>query len=351
MNPNNPQPSEAPETWVSSEGLHSSRRIRIQAAVLLILTLAAFVGAVLFVLKARGYFEDAQTLILVADDSEGVSVGMDVTFSGFPIGRVQRIELSPEGKAHLVVSVPAKDATWLRTSSVFTLERSIVGATKLRAFTGILTDPPLADGAKRDVLRGDAAEEIPKLAASVRDILRNINAITAGDSALNSSLANLQTATAKFNGPQGALGAVLGSEAEVKKIYAALDRANAILSKIDALGGKAGTLADKANAMADKADVRVFGKSPDAGDGGVVQDTQATIRQLNGLLADARKSLAQADAVIKEVQGAAANTREATQDLGALRADVDASVRRLDGMVNEINRKWPFKREAEVKLP
>ncbi len=42
------------------------------------------------------HFESTQQLVLTADDSEGVSVGMDMNFSGFPIGRVSRIELSAE---------------------------------------------------------------------------------------------------------------------------------------------------------------------------------------------------------------------------------------------------------------
>jgi phospholipid/cholesterol/gamma-HCH transport system substrate-binding protein len=60
---------------------------------------------------------------------------------------VRRIELSPEGKARVVVDVPRKDAHWLRSSSIFTLERGLVGGAKLRAFSGIPTDPPLEDGA------------------------------------------------------------------------------------------------------------------------------------------------------------------------------------------------------------
>ena len=51
----------------------------------------------------------------MADDSEGVRVGMDLTFSGFPIGRVRRIELAPDGTARIVVDVPRNDAHWLRT--------------------------------------------------------------------------------------------------------------------------------------------------------------------------------------------------------------------------------------------
>jgi phospholipid/cholesterol/gamma-HCH transport system substrate-binding protein len=30
---------------------------------------------------------------------------------------------------------------------------------------------------------------------------------------------------------------------------------------------------------------------------------------------------------------------------------VDASLRKVEHLVNEINRKWPFKRDTELKLP
>ena len=56
------------------------------------------------------------------------------------------------------------------------------------------------------------------------------------------------------------------------------------------------------------------------------------------------------DGVLVEAQGIASNTREATVDLSALRADVEASLRKVDGLVNEINRKWPFARDTEIQL-
>ena len=67
----------------------------------------------------------------MAEDSEGVGVGMDLTFAGFPIGRVHRIELAADGNARILIDVPVKDAHWLRTSSVFTLVRGVVGGTNI----------------------------------------------------------------------------------------------------------------------------------------------------------------------------------------------------------------------------
>ena len=72
---------------------------------------------------------------------------------------------------------------------------------------------------------------------------------------------------------------------------------------------------------------------------------------LSELLAEARTSLQKVDAVLVEAQGIASNTREATTDLGVLRGEVESSLRKVDGLINDINRKWPFARDTEIKLP
>ena len=43
--------------------------------------------------------------------------------------------------------------------------------------------------------------------------------------------------------------------------------------------------------------------------------------------------------------------RSATADLGTLRGDVEANLRKIEGLINEINRKWPFSRDTEIKVP
>ncbi|GAC1322674.1 MAG: hypothetical protein NVSMB28_15400 [Collimonas sp.] len=301
--------------------------VEFKALLLLILMAALICSFVLYVMYARGVFESTQRLVLISDDSEGVLVGMDLTFSGFPIGRVQRIDLGPDGKARILIDVPRKDANWLRTTSVFTLERGLVGDTRIRAFSGVLDDPLLPPDAERTVLRGDTAAEIPRLVATARELLGNLETITAADSSLNASLANMQTMTGRLTGQYGVLGGALGSDENAKKIIATLDRVNALLAK---------------------ADQRVFGQP---GQRGVMDDAQAAIVQLNGVLSDARNSLKKVDAVLAEAQAVGSNVRIASNDLGALRAEVDASLRKVTQLVDEINRKWPFARNTELKLP
>jgi phospholipid/cholesterol/gamma-HCH transport system substrate-binding protein len=278
--------------------------LQLKARLLMLFMVLLVVSSGVYVLYARGWFEETRQLVLVAEDSEGVIVGMDMTFSGFPIGRVQRIALGPDGKAHIEVEISAKDAHWLRTSSVFTLVRSVVGGTNIRAYSGMPTDPPLPDNAERSVLQGDVGAELPKVIASTRELLDNLAMLTG-----------------RVNEPTGAL-----------------DKANQLLTQ--------------ANTLAAKADTQVFGKQ------GVLPETRATVVQLKSLLMEARTSLQKVDLVLHNAQKVSAdaatitgNAAKASADLDALRADVDASLRKVQGLVDDINRKWPFARDREITLP
>lgn len=319
--------------------------LELKAALLLALLVLLVGGVIAYVLYARGVFEPTQRLVLIADDSEGVQVGMDLTFSGFPIGRVRRTELADDGSVRILVDVPKKDAHRLRTSSVFTLTRGLLGDTSIRAYTGIPTDPPLPDGAERKVLIGDATAELPRLVAEARDVVRNIAAITAPQAPLAASLANLQAVTEKLNGPRGALGVLMGSERDADRIVAVAARANALLARADGLVAKADAQVFGDKGLIAKADTQVFG------DDGLMRETRAMVGQLNAMLIDTRGTLKRVDAVLEQVHAIAANTRVATTDLDALRTEIEVNLRKIESLVDEINRRWPFARETQIELP
>lgn len=339
LQPQTPPEAAAPAPSPSAAEAALERR----AGALLVLLALLLLASALYVLYARGSFEPTQRLVLLAQDSEGVSVGMDMTFSGFPIGRVRRIELDADGNVRILVDVPRKDAHWLRSSSVFTMSRGLVGGTAIKAYSGVLSDPPLPDGAERTVLAGDATAEIPQLMSSARELLENLGRLTAPDAALAATLENLQRSSGrleelmdKTTGRQGAIGALLGEDAP--QVAAALARTQRLLERLDAL-------AARTDGVIARAEDRLLGEH------GLAADVQVAVRRIDALLAEARTSLQKVDAVLQDAQAVAAQARVASADLGALRAEIDASLRKVEQLVNDLNRRWPFKREPELKLP
>ena len=354
MEPTTPQPPNphAPNPKAETTTAVPIRYLQFKVALLLALTLVLSVAFVAYVLYARGVFENTQRVVLVTDDSSGVTVGMELTFAGFAIGRVRSIELGDDAKVRVNIDVPERDTRWLKVSTVFIMERALVGGVKIRAVTGILDDPLLPDGAVRSVLRGDATEQIPQLVISMKELLENMQRMTATGSSLTTSLGNVRTVTERMAGRSGVLGAVLGGEENAAKVIGAIDRANALLVSFGGVSlrlERTLATADQALAKVDQtlanADQRVFGA------GGVMDETQKSMRQMQDLLGDVRQSLKQADAVLADVQKISANARGASEDLAGLRAEVDVSLRKVGGLIDEVNRKWPFKRDADIKLP
>jgi phospholipid/cholesterol/gamma-HCH transport system substrate-binding protein len=290
--------------------------LRLKAKLLLLALLALFIGSGAYLLYARGVFETTQELVLVADDSEGVSVGMGLTFSGFPIGRVQRIELAPSGDVHIVVLIPEKDAHWLRESSIFTMERNVLGAVRLRAFTGILDAPLLPNGAVRSVLKGDAMAEIPQIVSTLRDIINNVEQMTDAQSPLASTLESTSQIAGGLAGNRA-----LGRDSPV---VAMLNQTESLLKQVES------TVA--------QADRRLFS------DQGLMLETQR-------MLADVRGNLLHVDAILKEAKGIASNARVATEDLDVLRAQVETSLKTVESLVSDIQRKWPFGAQPTLDLP
>ena len=317
---------------------HVPKNLQFRVGLLIGLTVMVAAGFTIFALYSRGVFEATQRLTLVSDNAEGVSLGMDLTFSGFPIGRVERISLGDDGRARILVEVPRKDAKWLRASSIFTLERGIVGGARIRAFSGNLQDPPLPDDAERQVLRGDTQEEIPRMVATLRAVLDNIEQMTGTGGSLQASLGNLRTMTDRHAGKHGALGAVLGDEDNAQKVILALDRANALLAS---LGG----VSRRIDGVVGKADQRMFGE------GGVVDGTQRAVNQANDILGELRESLKRVDKILEDAQAVSANAKAATSDLAALRTEVDANLRKVTGLIDEINRKWRSSAKPKFACP
>ena len=321
------------------------RHLGFKIGLLVTLTAAIVIAFVVYVLYARGVFEPTQRLRLVADNATGVAVGMDLTFAGFPIGRVRRISLGEDGRARLDVELAKRDARWLRASSVFTIERSLVGATRLRAFTGNLDDVPLVDGAERGVLIGDVTEQIPLMVATLRSALENVEQVTGVGSGLRTSVANLQVFTARLTGEYGALEGVLGDVEHAKKLISALERTNTLLADLS-------RVARASERLVTKAERRVLDKD------GLVDETRKAAVEAQALLGDARDRLKRVDAILVNLEVVSADARvisgeakTASIDLATLRAEVDDSVRKLGHLIDELNRKWPFARETDVKLP
>jgi phospholipid/cholesterol/gamma-HCH transport system substrate-binding protein len=318
----------------------------VKVGVVLTLIPLIAVGLLLYSLYSRGMFDRTQALTLLSADAEGVVIGMPIMFSGFPIGQVSSMALDELGRVRIEVRIKEKEARWLRTSSVFSLEKQFFGGAKIRAVSAKMQDAQLPPGSERPLVAKDAAQDIPQVIARANSILQSIDEIIRPESNFNQTLVNLKSVTERMAGEYGVLGGVTGSPEQAKKVLDTVDGVNALLASLKGVTARAdGVLA--------KTDDSMFGQ------GGVMEEAKKSVAQLNAILGEARDSLKKADAVLAtaqatavEFKGAATNVKDATTDLGALRVEVDDSIRKVNGLIDEINRKWPFARKStQIQLP
>ncbi|HEX9450839.1 MAG TPA: MlaD family protein [Burkholderiales bacterium] len=321
------------------------KHLAVKVGTVLTLIPVIAIGLLLYALYARGMFDRTQALTLIAQDAEGVVVGMPIMFAGFPIGQVSSMALDETGRVRIEARIKVKDARWLRISSAFSLEKQILGGAKIRALSAKMQDPELPAGSERLLIAKDAAQDIPQVIARANSILQNVDEIIRPDSSFNQTLANLKSVTERMAGDYGVLGGVTGSPEQAKKVLDTVDGVTALLASLKSVTARA-------DGVLSKTDDRMFGQ------GGVMDEAKKSIAQLNTILTEARDSLKKADEVLAtaqatttEIKNAATNVKDATTDLGALRMEVDGSIRKVNGLIDEINRKWPFARRTEIKLP
>ncbi len=291
-----------------------------------------------YLLHARGFFEKTFHLQLAAASADGVAPGVPVVFSGIEIGRVTTLGLNDSGGIIIRTEFLERNAKWLKENSTFTLDKPIVGGAKIRVDSPNLDAPALPDNSTMLLLTSDISKEIPLLVERVKAILANVEHLTRPDGEINATLANVKTVTGRMTGEYGMLEGVLGSPEKARVVTDSLDKTRALITKLDGL-------ALKMDGMAAKTDEWLFAPN------GVAGHTRESLAQVRLMLNDAQSSLKKADALMANAVEISANVKDGTQDIAALRAEIDDAVRKTNALVNEINKKWPFARDPEVKLP
>lgn len=293
---------------------------------------------VVYLLHARGFFEGSFRLQFAAASADNVAPGVPVVFSGIEIGRVTSLGLNEEGGIVIHARFLQRNAKWLKENSTFTLDKPIVGGAKIRVESPDLNAPALPDNSTVLLLTSDISSELPALVERVKAILDNVEHLTRKDGEINATLANVKTVTGRMTGEYGMLESILGSPEKARAVTDSLEQTRALIIKLDGL-------ALKMDGMAGKTDAWLFAED------GVAAQTRESLAQVRLMLNDAQASLQKADAVMANAVDISANVKEGTQDIAALRAEIDDAVRKANALVNEINKKWPFKRDPEVKLP
>lgn len=313
-------------------------KLHFKVGLFALATLLLGAAFLVYLLYARGHFEHTYRLQLAAASADGVTPGVPLVFSGIQVGRVTSLGLNDGGGIVIQLELPERQAKWLKLDSVYTLDKPLLGSPRISIDSGDLSGATLPENSTMLLLTPDISKEIPLLIGRVNTILANVEHLTRKDGEVNASLANIKTVTSRMTGEYGMLEGVLGTPQKARAVTDSLEQTRALITKLDGL-------ALKIDGMAGKTDQWLFAHN------GVADSTRDSLEQVRLMLNDAQSSLKKADLLMTNAVAISADVKSGTQDLAALRAEIDDAVRKANSLINELNQKWPFARDPEVKLP
>jgi phospholipid/cholesterol/gamma-HCH transport system substrate-binding protein len=281
------------------------RSIQFKVGLFIIITSVLIVAFIGYVAYKKGVFAKEHTFTLSSKSGENLTEGMPVVFSGFKIGRVDSLELNADGRVVIKIKVPDKHIQWIRADSIFILEKPLIGSARIYVATANLNSLALSEEAIPQIVE---ANDINDAVKSIKPILEKISSITHHVETLMSNLAD----------PGGDLTKILRNTKNATK------QADGILKKVDA--------------MAAKTDEQFYG-------------SQGVLAHIQTILKDLIVKLKKMDPVLDNIYKISADTADTTGDLKLLRQDIDRMVHDINGVVNDIDKIIPLKKETHLKLP
>jgi phospholipid/cholesterol/gamma-HCH transport system substrate-binding protein len=298
----------------------------------IVLTVLLILAGLGYMAYKKGIFQPENTYTLSSRTGDGLSVGMPLYFSGFKIGKVVELELSDKGMVMIKITVPTQHAKWMRSDSKFVLEKPLIGSPKLSVTTTNMKSSLLSSNSIAILTEvndiNDAIQRIQPILEQVAMITDNIERLTGtladpeGD--MSKILKHSRELTGTLSAKKSILEMAVGDEKSVQAVHASLQNAR--------------NITDQMRQLLKKTDEELYGKD------GIITLVIKILRELV-------TNLGKIGNTLDNVTQISSNTAEATKDLKLLRSEVDSTVNSLNRLINELDKKMPFKSEPKIKLP
>jgi len=283
--------------------------------IIVLLLISAFVAYMAF---KKDVFSKVYTFTFSSKSGESFSEGMPLVFSGFQIGKVHSLELNEEGLVIITIKVPERHVKWMRSDSIFILDRPLIGKPKIVVYTESLESPVLTPQTVPEVFPVDSIDEAIQ---KTQPLLKKVETI----------LENSEKITATLAGKQTLLEMALGDKKTVSSINQAFVRLNDISRTLD-------HLLTRVDAVAAKTDDRFFGK-------------EGILPLVRVILKDVTEKLERLNSAIDDVPKISSDVVKSTANLDKLKEDIDTALDATNALLKDIDTLLPGEKESEIALP
>lgn len=294
------------------------KNIAFRVGLFVVVTVLLITAFVVYVAYKKNVFSKVYTFTFSSKSGEGFSEGMPLVFSGFEIGKVQSLELNEKGVVIITIKVPERHVRWIRSDTIFILDRPLIGSAKIVVYTESMNSPVLSTDMVPEIYPVDSINEAIQ---KVQPILKKIDII----------LANSVKITTNLSGKETLLEMATGDRESVKSI-------NELFKKSKDIGYKLDSILKKADSFTTKTDEGLFG-------------ADGLLPLIRTMLKDIIGKLERLNATIDDLPEISSNVSKSTGDLDKLRQDIDATIDSSNELLKNIDRILPGEKEREIKLP
>jgi phospholipid/cholesterol/gamma-HCH transport system substrate-binding protein len=287
------------------------KKVELKVGAFVVITALLIVTSVVYIAYSKGFFSKEHSFTISSKSGEELTEGMPVHFSGFKIGRIEKLELSNQGLVLVKIRIPDQHVKWIKSSSVFSINKPLIGSSKLIVTTPNLSSPALSPQDIPEIVRIDNIDETIK---RVQPTLEKVDKV----------VANIERITANLAKKDSVIEMVVGNAESTRSIRESIKRTQDILAKVDTILAKT--------------DDQVYG-------------SDGVLLLVRKILKDFILKLEKMNTTLDNVNKMSSDAADSTKDLKSLRTEIDSTVNAIGNLVNEIDKKIPFKKEPEIKLP
>jgi phospholipid/cholesterol/gamma-HCH transport system substrate-binding protein len=237
------------------------------------------------------------------------------------------------------IKIPERNNRVIRTGSRFVLEKPLLSSSRIIVYTDNLLALPLQANAVPELTVSDDINELIKRVQTIAEkmdrIAGNMTAITGemadpqGD--MKRILKNAEAVTSLLAEKESLLEMMMGSKESVNTAQEIIDTARDVAVRTDGVIQKIDTLTSRT-------DEQLYG-------------SDGVFTNFRNILNDLMKKLEKVEITIDNLNRMSGNTADATENLTALRSDIDEAVMSIRILVEDLDSIIPFKDESEIKLP
>jgi phospholipid/cholesterol/gamma-HCH transport system substrate-binding protein len=315
------------------------QKVELKVGLFLVVTSIIIGSALGYVAYKKGFFAKIPAFTLAAKSGEDLTEGMPVVFSGFKIGTVETLELSADGSVLIKIKVPEQHVKWLKQDSTFIVNKPLIGSPRIVVVTNNLQSPLLSPKHVPEVTHSsdinDTIKKAQPLLDKITNIAGNVEVVTAGlkdpEGKVQQILAHTEQLTDNLSRKKSLVEMAISDQKSIDALYAAVRQTKEITQQL-------ADILQKVDKMAVKTDTAVYGEA-------------GSLPLVNKALQDVLTKLQHLNTTVDNINKISGDAAGATSGLIGLREQVDATVAALNALIRDIDKKIPFKKTPEIKLP